>query len=175
MSGELNPLCKLFVGGTAKAIHKTKPVKHSNSPVWEASQEFICADKSTSVITIEVIDERDFLKDPVVGYVSLKLEDLLEAKKVAGRDWWPLSRCKSGKIRLSVEWKPLNMPGSLAGAHQYRQPIGVVRLWVQKATDVKCVYLNTLSLHLMLMEHMKKRRGYAGRQGTWTRTGSQTH
>lgn len=165
MSGDLNPLCKLFVGGSSKAIHKTKPVKHSNSPVWEASQEFICADKSSSVITIQVIDERDFLKDPVVGYVSLKLEDLLEAKTVAGRDWWPLSGCKSGKIRLSVEWKPLNMPGSMAGATQYRPPIGVVRLWVQKATDVKYVYLNTSFLHPVLMEYLKERRGYAGRQG----------
>jgi Ca2+-dependent lipid-binding protein len=73
--------------------------------------------------------------------MSLRLEDLLEAKKVAGRDWWPLSGCKSGKMRLSVEWKPLNMPGSLAGANQYRQPIGVVRLWIQKATDVKFVTL----------------------------------
>lgn len=142
ISGDLNPLCKLFVGGTSKYIHKTKPVKHSNSPVWEASQEFICADKASSVITIEVIDERDFLKDPVVGYMSLRLEDLLEAKKLAGRDWWPLSGCKSGKMRLSVEWKPLNMPGSLAGANQYRQPIGVVRLWIIKAIDVKCVHLD---------------------------------
>jgi Ca2+-dependent lipid-binding protein len=153
MAGDLNPLCKLYVGDTSKPIHKTKPVKHSNSPVWEASQEFICADKTSSVITIEVIDERDFMKDPVVGYMSVRLEDLLEAKKIAGRDWWPLSRCKSGKMRLSVEWKPLSMPGSLAGAQQYRQPIGVVRLWVQKATDVKCVILYISSLHLELTGH----------------------
>lgn len=86
-----------------------------------------------------MIDDRDFLKDPVVGYMSVRLEDLLAAKKEAGRDWWPLSGCKSGRLRLSVEWKPLNMAGSLAGADQYRPPIGVVRLWIQKATDVKCV------------------------------------
>jgi Ca2+-dependent lipid-binding protein len=172
MSGELNPLCKLYVGGSSKPIHKTKPVKHTNSPVWEVSQEFICADKTSSVVTIEIVDERDFLKDPVVGYMSLRLVDLLEAKKVAGRDWWPLSGCKSGRMRLSVEWKPLDMPGSLEGANQYRQPIGVVRLWIQKATDVKCVYPNVSSLHIALTAYLQKRRGCAGRQGTVTRPAS---
>jgi Ca2+-dependent lipid-binding protein len=140
-------MCKLYVGDTSKPIFKSKPVKHSNSPVWEASQEFICADKASSVVTIEVIDERDFLKDPVIGYLSIKLEDLLEAKKVVGRDWWPLSGCASGKIRLGIEWKPLNMPGSLAGSNQYRPPIGVVRLCVQKATDIKYVYLDASPLY----------------------------
>ena len=31
------------------------------------------------------------------------------------------------------------MAGSLHGADQYVPPIGVVRLWLQKATDVKYV------------------------------------
>ncbi|KAF7975752.1 hypothetical protein HWV62_8539 [Athelia sp. TMB] len=112
---------------------------HSNNPVWESSTEFLCADRASSVVAIQIIDDRDFLKDPTVGFLSIKLEDLLEAKKEAGRDWWPLSQCKSGKVRLSVEWKPLQLPGSLAGAGQYTPPIGVVRLWLQKATDVKNV------------------------------------
>lgn len=109
------------------------------NPVWESATEFLCSDKASSVITIRVIDDRDFLKDPAVGYMSIKLEDLLEAKKDAGRDWWPLSNCSSGKMRLSAEWKPLNMPGSLHAAGQYIPPIGVVRLCLQKAVDVKYV------------------------------------
>jgi Ca2+-dependent lipid-binding protein len=40
-----------------------------------------------------------------------------------------------------VEWKPLNMAGSLQAANQYVPPIGVVKLWLQKAVDVKCVYI----------------------------------
>ncbi|KAG5220503.1 transmembrane protein [Salix suchowensis] len=51
----------------------------------------------------------------------------------------PLSGCKSGKLRMSAEWKPLNMAGSLHGADQYTPPIGVVRLFLHKATDVKNV------------------------------------
>lgn len=163
LSGDLNPLCKLYAG---RHVHKTNIVKHSNSPVWESTTEFLCADKSSSVITLKIVDDRDFLKDPVVGYMSIKLEDLLEAKKEAGRDWWPLSGCKSGKARLSVEWKPLQMPGSLASAAQYVPPIGVVRLWLQKATDVKYVpiFLELKPSAYNSPPFCKERGGCIGRQ-----------
>ncbi|KZT44501.1 tricalbin [Sistotremastrum suecicum HHB10207 ss-3] len=139
MSGDLNPFAKVMLGGATSPIHFTKRVKHTNNPVWESSTEFLCMDKQSSVITVNVVDDREFLKDPVIGYLSIKLEDLIEAKKVAGRDWWPLSGCKTGRLRMSAEWKPLNMSGSIQGADQYVPPIGIVRLWVQKAVDVKNV------------------------------------
>ena len=140
ITGDLNPFAKVYLGN-GKAIHKTPKLKHTNKPVWESTTEFLCSDKSSSVVTIKVVDDREFLKDPVIGYMSLRLEDLLEAKKKeAGRDWWPLSGCTSGaKLRVSAEWKPLNMAGSLHGADQYVPPIGVVRLWLKKAQDVKWV------------------------------------
>ena len=70
--------------------------------------------------------------------MRVRLEDLLQAKlNEADRDWWPLDGCNSGKVRLSAEWNPVDMAGSLHGADQYVPPIGVVRLWLQRATDVK--------------------------------------
>ncbi|TBU34912.1 tricalbin [Dichomitus squalens] len=139
MTGELNPFVKLYTASAPNhPIHVTRKVKHTNNPVWEDSTEFLCTDKASSVIIAKVIDDRDFLKDPVVGYMSIRLTDLLAAKQT-GKDWWPLSRARSGKIRLSAEWKPLNMAGSLHGADQYVPPIGVVRLWLQRARDVKNV------------------------------------
>jgi Ca2+-dependent lipid-binding protein len=139
LSGDLNPFARVMLDRSLVPIHTTSRYKHTNNPVWESATEFLCSDKATSIVSIKVIDDRDFLKDPIVGYMSIKLQDLLAAKKEAGRDWWPLSGCKSGRVRLSVEWKPLNMAGSLQGADQYTPPIGVVKLWLQKATDVKCV------------------------------------
>jgi Ca2+-dependent lipid-binding protein len=65
--------------------HTTQRFKHTNNPVWESATEFLCSDRASSVITIKVIDDRDFLKDPIVGYMSVKLDDLLAAKKEAGR------------------------------------------------------------------------------------------
>ncbi|KAG2156538.1 C2 domain-containing protein [Suillus bovinus] len=139
LSGDLNPLFKVFLGNSTSYTYKSRIIKHTNNPIWESSTEFICADKSSSVITIKVVDERDFLKDPVVGYMSVRLVDLLQTDPALSREWWPLSDCKSGKIRLSCEWKPLNMAGALSGVDQYVPPIGIIRLWVRKATDVKNV------------------------------------
>ncbi|KAJ7596712.1 C2 domain-containing protein [Mycena floridula] len=138
MSGDLNPIAKVYLGADATPIHQTKLFKHTNNPVWESAHEFICAERASSVITVKIIDDRDFLKDPVVGYMSVKLDDLLAAKETQ-QDWFPLSNCKSGKLRVTAEWKPLNMAGSLHGADQYSPPIGAVRLWLDKATDVKNV------------------------------------
>ncbi|KAF7437156.1 hypothetical protein PC9H_003992 [Pleurotus ostreatus] len=139
LSGDLNPLAKVYVGGNATAVHTTARFKHTVNPIWESAHEYLCSDKSNATITVKVIDDRDFLKDPIVGYLSIRLQDLLDMKGEAGRDWFPLSGCKSGKLRMSAEWKPLNMAGSLHGADQYTPPIGVVRLFLHKATDVKNV------------------------------------
>ncbi|KXN83626.1 hypothetical protein AN958_01192 [Leucoagaricus sp. SymC.cos] len=140
LSGDLNPFAKVFLGSNIDdEVFATPRFKHTISPVWEAPYEYLCSDKGTSVITVKVIDDRDFLKDPVVGYMSIKLVDLLSCMGEAGRDWFPLSGCKSGKVRLSVEWKPVAMAGSLHGLDQYQFPIGVVRLNLIKATDVKNV------------------------------------
>ncbi|KIY50784.1 tricalbin [Fistulina hepatica ATCC 64428] len=141
LSGELNPMAKLYLGShKRKAVYSTKPFKHTNSPVWEAAHEFLCADRRSSVIVFKVVDDREFLKDPVVGYMSIRLDDLLSATTSSPvRDWFPLSGCKTGKIRVSADWKPLNMAGSLQGADQYTPPIGVVRLLLDRATDVKNV------------------------------------
>lgn len=127
LSGDLNPFARVIVGSSLK--HSTPRVKHTNNPVWESSTEFICTDRASSVITINVVDDRDFLSDPTVGFLRVKLDDLFEATKETGRDWWPLSGCKSGRIRLTAEWKALKMAGSLQGADKYTPPIGIVRLW----------------------------------------------
>lgn len=141
LSGELSPLAKVYLNSERTASFSTPCFKHTNNPVWESAYEYLCTDKDSATITVRVIDDRDFLKDPVVGYMTIKVTDLLEATGQAGRDWFPLSGCKSGKMRLSAEWKPLNMAGALHGSGQYKPPIGVVKLVIDKAIDVKCVVL----------------------------------
>lgn len=138
-TADLNPYAKVFLGNSGVPIHTTARVKHTVQPIWESTTEFLCTNRASSIVTVNVIDDRDFLKDPVVGSLSVRLEDVLKARKEAGRDWWPLSGCKSGRLRLTVEWKPLNMAGGLHGADQYVPPVGAVRLWLKKATDVKNV------------------------------------
>jgi Ca2+-dependent lipid-binding protein len=137
--GDLNAYAKVFLGSSSTPHHTTSRPKHTAQPVWESATEFLCVDRSTSIITVKVIDDREFLKDPTLGNLSVRLQDLFDASKEADRDWWPLSGCKSGRLRLAAEWKPLNMAGSIYGAQQYTPPIGAVRLWLKNATDVKNV------------------------------------
>lgn len=125
MSGDLNPFAKVSIGSVVKASPR---FKHTISPVWEFPAEFLVPDKANSIVTLKVVDDRDFLKDPMIGYMSIKLTDLLAAKDNQ-RDWFPLSGCKSGRVRISAEWKPLEMAGGVHGANHYLPPIGVVRIW----------------------------------------------
>lgn len=136
MSSDLNPYAKVLFN--RQVIFSTPAYKHTLAPVWEAATEFIVTNKEHAVVTVKVIDDRDLLKDPTVGYLSIDLDYLLEAKEQQ-RDWFPLAECKTGKMRLSAEWKPLAMAGAVQGAAAYAPPIGVVRIWLQKAEDVKNV------------------------------------
>lgn len=129
-------MVKVYTGRSKSAPYTSPVRKHTNNPVWEAPYEFLCTDKTSSKILIRVIDDRDFMKDPEVGYMVIALTDLLACTGHAGKDWFQLSNCKSGKIRVSAEWKPLNMAGAVS---KRKQPIGVVRLHLDKATDVKFV------------------------------------
>jgi Ca2+-dependent lipid-binding protein len=132
ISGSLNPFIKIHLGDEASPTHTSSRVKHTVNPVWESAAEFLCVDRESSVITIQVLD------DKLLGYITVPLESLLQAQGQSGKDWWPLSGCSTGsRIRLSTEWKPLDMTGSLYGKDQHVPAIGVVRLLLQKATDVK--------------------------------------
>ncbi|KAG8734045.1 hypothetical protein FRC12_018670, partial [Ceratobasidium sp. 428] len=136
MSGDLNPFAQVLL--RHHEVGKTSVMKHTLSPIWESPMEFLVTDKASSVVTVKIIDDRDFLKDPVVGYMNIRLKDLLAAREKQ-QDWFPLNGCKSGKVRVSVDWKPLNMAGSMQGAGSYSPPIGIVRLWIKRAKDVKNV------------------------------------
>ncbi|KAF8320471.1 tricalbin [Clavulina sp. PMI_390] len=138
LSRNLNPLAKVLVNRVV--VHQTPTYKHTVAPVWESAAEFIVTDKANTVIGVKVIDDRDILTDPTVGYLSVHLSHILKAKEEQ-REWFPLANAKSGRIRMTAEWKPLAMAGSVQGAAAYVPPIGVVRLWyeLQKAVDVKNV------------------------------------
>lgn len=73
LSSDLNPLAKVYLSG-AKVPHvTTHTIKHTLTPVWEIPTEFLVPNKKRSTVTIKVIDERDFLKDPIIGYMTARL------------------------------------------------------------------------------------------------------
>nr|ODN95971.1 transmembrane protein [Cryptococcus depauperatus CBS 7855] len=134
----LNPFARVFLGGSKHEVHKTKTLKHANQPIWEEACEFLVPEKNKSIVTIDLTDHKDFAIDPSLGQVTIRLTDLLEAKE-RHQDWFPLMNSRQGKIRLTAEWKPVAMTGAIGGAGSYIPPIGILRIWLKKAVDVKNV------------------------------------
>jgi Ca2+-dependent lipid-binding protein len=136
--GDLNPFVKMYLGGSKHEVHRTPTMKHAPQPIWESHTEFLVPEKNNSVITLQVINGKDFAPDPRLGNLTVKLVDLLEAG-ARGQDWFPLQNSRAGKIRLSAIWKPVAMTGALDGAATYTPPIGIMKIWLKKAVDVKNV------------------------------------
>lgn len=136
--GDLSPFVKVFLGGSKTEVHRTQIMKHAPQPIWESHTEFLVPEKNNSVITLQVINTKDFAPDPKLGNLSVKLTDLLEAGE-RQQDWFPLQNSRAGKIRLSAVWKPVAMTGALDGAATYTPPIGILRIHLKKAVDVKNV------------------------------------
>lgn len=134
--GNCNPYARIYLRG--QSIHKTPALRRNHSPVWEASTEFLVTSKRDAVIGVKVIDEKGFAVDPTIGFVNVKLQDILAAN-AKKQDWFPLSGCASGKIRMTASFRPVAMAGAINGAKDFRPPIGVVRIWFKKAIDLKNV------------------------------------
>lgn len=122
-----------------KLLFKTPVIKHSNTPTYESSTEFLVADKNACIIDVAIMDDKAVGRDPVIGRCRVKLADIL-ARQELQQDWFDLSR--TGKVRLTVDWKPLEIPGGLNSSAAWTPPIGIMRIFVRNAKDVKNVELN---------------------------------
>ncbi|KAL0092399.1 C2 domain-containing protein [Phycomyces blakesleeanus] len=119
---------------------RTPVFKHSINPRWDKSVEIFIADKTKLDLGVKILNSRDFGDDDVVGQWSsslTKFEDQIVNEKM---DWWNLQN-GSGKIHLSMQWKPVAMTGFSEGLGHgaYRPPVGVVRVELFGATDLKNV------------------------------------
>lgn len=95
--------------------------------------EFLVTERRKAVVGIQVVDHAS-----PAGYLSVKLDDLLAAKE-RQQDWFPLTRSKEGRVRMSAQWKPVLMSGSMNGGSGYVPSIGVLKFHMHKAKDVKNV------------------------------------
>ncbi|KEP55097.1 calcium-independent phospholipase A2-gamma [Rhizoctonia solani 123E] len=136
LSEYLSPFARLLIRN--REIHETDVKDYTYNPVWESPKKFLVTDKSFTVVTVKIIDRLSRSKDPVVGFVNIRLKDLLAAREKQ-QDWFPLSGCTHGKVRISADWKPLNMAISIQGAGSYSPPIGIIRIWIKCVKDVKNV------------------------------------
>lgn len=136
-TSQLSPYAKIYLNGIQ--VKKTSVIKRTNNPVYEVFTEVLVQKKSAAVFTVKMYDER-VGEDASIGYVNVKLNDLLEATSGDHKnDWFPLNTSKTGRVRLSATWKGVLMAGAINGAGAYTPPIGVLKFWFKKAEDLKNV------------------------------------
>ncbi|PWW79118.1 tricalbin [Tuber magnatum] len=132
--GFLSPYAIQSINGNT--INKTKPVKRNNNPIWEVSKECLVANRKTAKLGLQIKDDRDLAAHPLLGTYMIKLDDLID-KNSKGTEWFNLSETKTGKVKMTAQWKPIAIKGALGGTGGYITPIGVMRVHLQSARDLR--------------------------------------
>ncbi|GAA5974459.1 hypothetical protein JCM11641_003227 [Rhodosporidiobolus odoratus] len=133
---QINPFFRVTLNNAP--VHRSQTLKRTPNPIWERPVELLVTQKTHAVIGIQVLDDNTLVADSKLGNCAVKLVDIIEAN-ANGNDWFPLSNARSGKVRITAEWKPVLMAGAINGAGAYTPPLGVVRLWFKRSRDLKNV------------------------------------
>lgn len=135
--GQLSPYAVLLLNN--KEIHTTKKLKRTNNPIWDnGSKEVLITDRKTAKLGVVVKDDRDLTADPILGTYQIKLDDMLTLME-KGQEWYNLAGAKSGRAKLTLQWKPVALSGVGAGTGGYVTPIGVMRFHFKNARDLRNV------------------------------------
>ena len=132
--GQLNPYAVLLLNG--KEVQKSKALKRTNNPIWpDASKELLITDRKKARLGFVVKDDRGLVADPVLGTYQIKLDDMVELA-TKGQEWYSLAGAKTGRAKMSLQWKPVALAGSPSGSG-YVNPIGVMRFHFQSAKELR--------------------------------------
>lgn len=135
--GQLNPYAVLLLNG--KEIHKSRKLKRTNNPIWDnGSKEFLVTDRKAARLGVVIKDDRDIASDPILGTYQIKLDDMLQLME-KGQEWYNLAGAQTGRAKLMIQWKPVALKGVSGGSGGYVTPIGVVRLHLKSARDLRNV------------------------------------
>lgn len=108
----------------------TSAVKKNQNPSWGASFEKIVDNRAKAKVKVYI---KSSTNDKILGKISTTLNELIDATQV-DETWFPLAR--GGEVQISTSWKPVAMEGA-AGSGGYTPPIGVVRISVERAQDLR--------------------------------------
>ncbi|KAF2756287.1 tricalbin [Pseudovirgaria hyperparasitica] len=137
MIGQLNPYAVLLLNG--KEVQISKKLKRTNDPIWpDATKEMLITDRRKAKLGLVIKDDRDIAVDPIVGNYQIKLDDMLDLQ-AKGHEWYSLAGVKTGRAKMMIQWKPVQMTGALGGSGGYVTPIGVMRLHFINARDLRNV------------------------------------
>lgn len=134
MIGQLNPYAVLLLNG--KEVQISQKLKRTNNPIWpNASKEMLITDRKKAKLGLIIKDDRNLASDPILASYQIKLDDMLNLT-TKGQEWYNLAGAKTGRAKMSLQWKPVALKGSVGG-NGYIDPIGVMRFHFQNAKDLK--------------------------------------
>ncbi|RMZ86937.1 hypothetical protein DV736_g5840, partial [Chaetothyriales sp. CBS 134916] len=135
MVGQLNPYGVILLNG--KEIHITDKTKRNNNPIFSnPTKSVLITDRKKARIGLVIKDSRDLATDPVLGTYQVKIDDLIRLSQ-NGQEWFNLAGAKTGKAKLLLDWKPVALKGIAGGSGGYITPIGVIRIHVKGAKDLR--------------------------------------
>ncbi len=133
--GQLNPYSALLLNG--KEVHVTRKLKRTNAPIWDnGSKEIFITDRKAARLGLVIKDDRDIAADPILGTYQVKLDDMLQLME-KGQEWYNLAGAKTGRVKMTLHWKPVGLKGITGGSGGYITPIGVLRLHFKSARDLR--------------------------------------
>ncbi|KAK2861390.1 hypothetical protein FQN49_004250, partial [Arthroderma sp. PD_2] len=134
--GQLNPYAVLLLNN--KEVHITRKLKRTNNPIFpNPSKEILISDRKTARLGMMIKDDRDLAADPILGKYQVKINDMLKLMD-NGKEWFELAGAKTGRVKMKLEWKPVALKG-IVGSGGYVNPIGVMRIHVKGAKDLRNV------------------------------------
>lgn len=109
-------------------LQATDIVKN-NDPAYGLVKELIVNNRAKSRVKV-VIKTKE---NKILGTINTSLNELIDATQV-DEPWHPL--VNGGEVRINVGWKPVTLEHA-SGAGGYTPPIGVVRVSVERAEDLR--------------------------------------
>ncbi|KAK3394449.1 C2 domain-containing protein [Podospora didyma] len=135
MVGLLTPYATLLLNG--KEVHQTKKIKRTNNPIWDnGAKEILITDRKNAKLGVAIKDERDIAGDQLIGTYQIKLDDMLDLM-AKGQDWYNLAGVKTGRAKMTAQWKPVAIAGIGTGTGGYQTPVGVLRLHFKNAKQLR--------------------------------------
>jgi Ca2+-dependent lipid-binding protein len=133
--GQLSPYGVLVVNG--KEVHITGKLKRTNNPVFtNPTTSVLITDRKKARIGLVIKDDRDMATDPILGTYQIKLDDMANLMG-KGQEWFSLHGTKTGRAKLLLDWKPVALKGVTGGSGGYITPIGVMRIHIQSASELR--------------------------------------
>lgn len=136
MLGQLSPYAVLLLNG--KEVQVSQKLKRTNNPIFpDATKELLITDRNKAKLGLVIKDDRGLSGDPIIGTYQIKLDDMMDLM-AKGQEWYNLAGVKAGgRTKMTLQWKPVALSGPLGGSGGYVNPIGVLRLHLRSATDLR--------------------------------------